>query len=70
MQSEEAVVLHRRLPQVLARPVRVEVEPQQGVVALGQLLPQLDEELLALEADLDDLGPAEHVDPRLALEHR
>ena len=59
------MVLHRRLPEVLAAPVRVEVEAQEGVVALGELLPQLDEELLPLERDLDDLGPAERVDLEL-----
>ena len=62
------MVLHRRLPKVLAGTVGGEVEAEQGVVRLRQLLPQLDEKLLSLERDLHYFGPAERVNFETVLE--
>ena len=52
----------RALPEIFATSVAGQVESEQRVVRLAQLLPQLDEELLPLERDLDNLAPAERVD--------
>ena len=57
----------RALPEIFATSVAGQVESEQRVVRLAQLLPQLDEELLPLERDLDDLAPAERVDLDLVL---
>ena len=69
VEAEERVVFDGRLPQVLARPVRGQVEAEECVVAFGNLLPKLNEKLFSLERNLDDLRPAESIDLNLVLEH-
>lgn len=68
VQTEERVMLHACLPQVLGAAIGLHVETQQGVVVLRLLASQLNEKLLSLEGDLDDLGPREDVDLNVVLE--
>ena len=56
------MVFDRGFPQVFARPVRGQIESQQGVVRFRQLFPQLNEKLFPFERNFDDFAPTEGVD--------
>ncbi|CAG0898037.1 unnamed protein product [Darwinula stevensoni] len=69
LETEKPVVFHAALPQTLAGTVREEIEDKDRIEVLCKLSTKRHQEILAFEAQLDDLGPREHIDPCGILEH-
>ena len=63
------MVLDGDLPQALGRLVVGAAEADRGLVLLELAGPQLQVEVVALVADLEDLGPREAVDAQVVPEH-